>query len=221
MNFLSSRVRRQRQEKVPLLGLGPDGTLMHSEAEEYGDLSSGDSSPVASTHGEQEPSSPRALKLQFGALPDPPQDLSHREAEQLTKLDRKIHEALRDLSSREAEFLQAVKISKDAIKEVKKLDNAYNKEMMKAPVPPPMGTWFQQERKLYSEKKAEHTEKLKSILRLRGEAIENDLIKAQKQVRDMKQAVDGAKAKYDRLRAERQRITREGQIGVTGQSSLI
>ena len=213
MNFLFSCAHKQRQETVPLLESSPDGPLLPSESEQHGDLSPGES-PVTSTHCKQAPSSTRILNLQFGPVPEAPQHMSPQEVEELADLDRKIREALQELSSRDVDFNQAVKVSKKTIRKAKKLDDAYKKEVMKAPVPPPKGTWFQQERRLYHQKMEEHGEKLRSLLRLRGEVIKVDLPQAQRRVQDSRKAVDEAKAKYDKLLSERKEMIVESQVAV-------
>jgi hypothetical protein len=195
MNYPSGKDRHDGQEKAPLLASGADEDYLPSDAEEYCGIFSGGSSPATSTHAEQEPSSPRVLNLEFGPLtPDPRLQ---------TDIDLKILKAFEDLMNKR-EVLRGSKSMYDkVIDRINRLAHQYNAEQKKAPIYPPKGTWFHAERKLFPQKKAEHDEKLRSILRLRQAMIDDDEAKAGQHLEKARDAVNEAQTKLDTLRREK------------------
>ncbi|OIW24935.1 hypothetical protein CONLIGDRAFT_690592 [Coniochaeta ligniaria NRRL 30616] len=196
MSFLSTEARRGRQEKAPLLGSGSDGDDMPSEAQEHSDVSSEKSSLATSTHGEQEPSIPRTLNLEFGSVASPLPPTPGLQADN----GPKILEAFEDLMSKRSVYRDTKSIYGTIVDEINSLARQYNEEQEKAPIRPPKGTWFHAERKQFDRKKAEHEEKLKFILRLRQAMIDDDETKARQQLAEARDAVKEAQAKLDALR---------------------
>jgi hypothetical protein len=172
---------------------------MPREAQEYGGYSSEELSPTLSSDGEQEPSFPRTLNLEFGPVKPQPPPRARAQAD----IDRKIREAARDVSEKQSVYHEQKLVYKDVVNEIDGLARQYNDEKRKVPIYPPKGTWFHHERKEFDRKKAEHEEKLRFILRLRQAVIDNDLPKAQALLSKATDAVNEAQTKLDSLRRER------------------
>lgn len=196
MSFQSTQSLRDHQEKEPLLAPSPNASYLSSEAEEYPYESSGGSSPTASIHDEQKPSAPRVMNLEFGPLEQPRNLQQHV----LADYDRKLREAFEELVIERGVYHDAKQIYNNTIDEINSLVRQYNDERKKAPIYPPNGTWFQAERRLFSQKKAEHMEKLVLILRLKQAMIDDEEPKAREQLSKAEDDVAHAQAKLDMVR---------------------
>jgi hypothetical protein len=119
------------------------------------------------------------------------------------ELDCKIRAAEKKLKKKQDDYKEQLTLSNKTIDEIDSLARQYNDERRKAPVYPPKGTWFHQERKVFPRKKAEHEEKLRFILQLRQAVIDNDLSKAEGLLSKATEAMTCAQTKLDRLRREK------------------
>lgn len=199
MDFPWARARRDRQMTAPLLDFGPDGDHTLNEAEEYGSYSSGDSPPTASPSGERRPSPPLTINLEFRHDTSQPAAQSRPRAD----IDHKIIEAASDFKRKREVYREHKSAYNRTVEKIDSLTRQYDDEKRKAPPYPPKGTWFQQERKQFPQKKAEHDSKLEFIRRRRQVVIDTDLLKAEELLSKAKNAVIEAEAKLQALRRER------------------
>ena len=195
MSFLSTRFRRDRQAKEPLLSSGATGTDTSCEEEEHAGSFSGGSSPSLSSHEDHKPSSGRTLNFEFGPVAANPRPQ--------VEIDSEIVEAVKELKEKRGVYHEQMLVYNNAIDVIDNFSRQYNDEQQKAPVYPPKGTWFHYERKVFPQKKAEHDEKLRFILRIRQAVIDNDLPKAEGLLSTATDAVNDAQTKLDKLRREK------------------
>ena len=196
MSFLPTKFRRDRQAKVPLLNSGQTETDTSCDEEEHADSFSGGSSPTLCSQDDREPASPRTLKLELGPAAASPRPQA--------EIDSEIRTAAKELKGKKAVFDEQKLAHNNVIDEINSLARQYNTEQEKAPIYPPKGTWFHHERKLFPQKKAEHDEKLRFIMRLRQAIIDNDLPKAEDSLSKATLAMKDAQTRLDKLRREKQ-----------------
>lgn len=201
MNFLSTTSRRDRHEETFLLGSGPDDSYAVSESQQPPDLSSRSSSPTLSSRNEQEPFLPRTLNLEFG--PSDSIQAQEQSSQPRADISREIHHASESLKGNKAVYRECKVIYNDAVRQIDDLARQYNEEREKAPIYPPKGTWFHQERKTFPQKQAQHEDKLRFILRLRQTVIDNDLAKAKEKLDEATSTLERAQTKLDDLRREK------------------
>lgn len=89
------------------------------------------------------------MNLEFGPLEQPRNLQQHV----LVEYNRKLREAFEELAIKRDVHHIARRIYNNTVEEMNSVVRQYHDERKKAPIYPPNGTWFQAERRLFSQKK--------------------------------------------------------------------